>query len=312
MSENAAEAVALLAKAGDRDARREGAAAIAEYERALALGLPPDQRYQALLGLGGALRGVGRHQEAVHVFRAAIGEFPEMAALHIHLALAQHANGEGRQALVTLLDVALRHVPVGDQEPVLVAEREQLAREPLPDDGWRALTESLTRKEFARTFTFPFLFEVSGRMRAGLVTAARDADDDTKVNKRGKAAAGGAAAAVPAPPPASDEPFVIPLRKVASSVPSAITVGRGSANDVVIPDGFVSKVHAFLRHGERGWEMADAGARNGAWIGGKRLDPRGTPLALQSGDLLTFGRVVFFFLDAAALWDRLHPRLGTP
>jgi hypothetical protein len=203
-------------------------------------------------------------------------------------------------------------VPVGDQEPALVAEREQLAREPLPDDGWRALTESLTRKEFARTFTFPFLYEISGRMRGALVTAVNEADDDTKVNRHGKAAAQAAVAPAPAPPTASEEPFVIPLRKVASSVPSAITVGRGGANDVVIPDGFVSKVHAFMRHGERGWEMADAGARNGAWIGGKRLDPNGTPWPLQSGDLLTFGRVVFYFLDAATLWDRLHPRLGKP
>jgi hypothetical protein len=27
---------------------------------------------------------------------------------------------------------------------------------------------------------------------------------------------------------------------------------------------------------------------------------------VHSGDLLTFGRIVFFFLDASDLWDRLH------
>jgi pSer/pThr/pTyr-binding forkhead associated (FHA) protein len=91
-------------------------------------------------------------------------------------------------------------------------------------------------------------------------------------------------------------------------VPSAITFGRGTSNDVTLPDGFVSKVHAFLRRSERGWELADAGARNGVWIGGRRLDGKGVPAPVHSGDLLTFGRIVFFFLDAGDLWDRLHQR----
>jgi pSer/pThr/pTyr-binding forkhead associated (FHA) protein len=95
---------------------------------------------------------------------------------------------------------------------------------------------------------------------------------------------------------------------VTAAVPSAITLGRGSANDVVLPDVFVSKVHAFLRRSDHGWELADAGARNGAWIGGKRLDAKGAPSLVNSGDVLTFGRVVFFFLDAGDLWDRLHQR----
>ena len=98
------------------------------------------------------------------------------------------------------------------------------------------------------------------------------------------------------------------LRKVATAVPSAITFGRGSANDVIMPDSFVSKVHAFLRRGAHGWELSDAGSRNGVWIGGKRLDTKGTPAPVSSGDVLTFGRVVFFFLDAGALWDRMHQR----
>jgi pSer/pThr/pTyr-binding forkhead associated (FHA) protein len=77
---------------------------------------------------------------------------------------------------------------------------------------------------------------------------------------------------------------------------------------VFIPDGFVSKVHAFLRRGSHGWELSDAGSRNGVWIGGKRLDSKGAPSPISSGDVLTFGRVVFFFLDAGALWDRMHQR----
>ncbi|HET6149980.1 MAG TPA: tetratricopeptide repeat protein [Polyangia bacterium] len=302
------EARALLAKAAELETRHDGAAAIPAYERALALGLSPDERYRALLGLGGALRDVGRHPEAVQVFRVAIAEFPEMAAPHAHLALALHASGEGRQALLTLMDLVLRHVPLAEQEPALIEQRDLLARDPGPDERWRALAQSLTRKEFAQAYPFPFLYEISGRMRAALSTDAVD-DEDTKVGRRGKdAGSGSRAAARPAP----EEAFILPLRKVATTVPSAITFGRGNSNDVVLPDPFVSKVHAFLRRSERGWELADAGARNGAWIGGRRLDAKGAPAPVRSGDLLTFGRVVFFFLDAGDLWDRLHPRGAKP
>jgi hypothetical protein len=307
MSETIVEARSLLAKAAEHETRHDGAAAIPAYEHALALGLSPDERYRALLGLGSALRDVGRHQEAVRVFRVAIAEFPEMAAPHAHLALALHANGDGRQALLTLMDLVLRHVPLAEQEAALIEQRDMLARDPGPDERWRALAQSLTRKEFAQAYPFPFLYEVSGRMRTALVTDAAD-DDDTKVGRRGKDAGGGAARAAARPP--SDEAFILPLRKVATTVPSAITFGRGNTNDVVLPDAFVSKVHAFLRRSERGWELADAGARNGAWIGGRRLDGKGAPAPVRSGDLLTFGRVVFFFLDAGDLWDRLHPRGG--
>ena len=296
MSDTVAEARALLVEAGAREARRD-AAAIPTYERALALGLSPDERYRALLGLGNSLRNAGRNHEAVGVFRVAIGEFPEMAAPHAHLALALHATGEARQAMVASLDLILRYAPLGDQEPALTAQRDLLSRDPSPDQDWRALAESLTRKEFAQTFPFPFLSEISGRMRAALV-ADSFGDDDTKVGARAKVAGGEARGGG-----GSDEPYVVPLRKVASAVPSAITFGRGSANDVILPDAFVSKVHAFLRHGEHGWELADAGARNGAWVGGKRLDAKGAPWPVRSGDVLTFGR---------SLLSRRRRALGSP
>jgi hypothetical protein len=308
MSETLLEARSLLASAVEHETRRDHAAAVRAYERALALGLSPDERYRALLGLGSALRGLGRHPEAVQAFRVAIAEFPEMAAPHAHLALALHANGDGRQALLTLLDLVLRHAPLAEQEAALVEQRDLLARDPVGDEHWRALAQSLTRKEFVQAHPFPFLCEISGRMRAALVTDSFD-DEDTKVGRRAKEG-GGAARSAPRAPAAtsSDEPFIVPLRKVATTVPSAITFGRGNGNDVVLPDAFVSKVHAFLRRSERGWELADAGARNGVWIGGRRLDGKGAPAPVRSGDLLTFGRVVFFFLDAGDLWDRLHPR----
>jgi len=300
MSQNLAEARAILAEASEREASHDGAAAIAAYERALALGLPPDERYRALLGLGGALRGVGRHPEAVQVLLVAIGEFPEMAAPHAHLALALYGNGDARQAMVALLDLVLRYAPLAEQEAALTEERDRLSRAPTPDQDWRGLATTLSRKEFVQAFPFPFLYEISGRMRHQLITDTPD--DDTQVSGRVKVAT--VEARAPSAP--SEESVVIALRKVTSAHPTAVTFGRGGGNDVVIRDGFVSKVHAFLRKGERGWELSDAGSRNGAWIGGKRLDAKGAPAPVQSGDVLTFGRVVFFFLEAGALWERVH------
>src|SRR5689334_4864770 len=86
------------------DQRGEEAEAIPDYERALALGLPPEERWQALLGLGSSLRNVGRHEESVRLLRAAVAEFPDQAALQAFLALALCSHGEGRAAVVTLLD----------------------------------------------------------------------------------------------------------------------------------------------------------------------------------------------------------------
>ena len=294
-----AEAQAALTSACEHGARGEENAAIPAYQRALALGLAPDERCRALLGLGSSLVIVGRHEEAVQVLRAAVGEFPQPAALRAFLGLALHANGDGRQAMVALLDLVLRYAPIGEEARALGEQRDLLTRDPVSDDGWPALALSLTRKEFAQAFAFPLLLEISGRMRAAI--GAQTADEETQVGRRVKIVDD-----ADRPPVSSEVPFVMPLRKVATAVPSALTIGRGNGNDVILPDAFVSKVHAFLRLTDGHWELSDAGSRNGAWIGGHRLDPKGAPSPVRSGDVLTFGRVVFFFLDAGGLWDRLR------
>jgi tetratricopeptide (TPR) repeat protein len=290
------EAKAAYQSACAHDGRGEEAAAIPDYERALALGLPPEDRWQALLGLGSSLRNVGRHEESARVLRAGVAEFPEQAALKAFLALALHSHGEGREALVTLLDLVMRYAPIGAYARALGEYRDVLARKPDAADGWDELAKSLTRKEFVGTFPFPFLLEIGGRLRAG----SEFSDEETQVGKRLEAMGD-------APPLApADEPFVMPVRKVASAVPSAVTLGRASTNDVIVRDGFISKVHAFFRNSEGRWELADAGSRNGTWVASRRLDSKGEAVVVRSGDVLTFGRVAFFFLDAAGLWDRLH------
>src|SRR3954466_1649933 len=86
------------------------------------------------------------------------------------------------------------------------------------------------------------------RVRDSIVATAKDADSGriptgafriTELNKpKG------------APAPTTERgarPLVLPLRKVQSTFPSMITVGRTENNDLVIPDEQVSKFHAFFR-----------------------------------------------------------------
>src|SRR5207302_10503529 len=91
----------------------------------------------------------------------------------------------------------------------------------------------------------------------------------------------GAAAAAP-PNERGGRPLVLPLRKVQSTFPSMITVGRTDNNDLVVPDEQVSKFHAFFRLvGER-VEISDAGSRNGTFVGGRRIESRGASVPLPA------------------------------
>lgn len=97
-------------RAGDEDA------ALPHYERALSLGLPNEQRRGALLGLGSTLRNLGRLEESVATLQSAVEEFPDDAALPAFLALAFWSRGDAAEAVSTLLEVAIRHAPVGQYE----------------------------------------------------------------------------------------------------------------------------------------------------------------------------------------------------
>ena len=87
-----------------------------------------------------------------------------------------------------------------------------------------------------------------------------------------------------------------------------ITVGRARNNDIVVPDGLVSKFHAFFRQLDDGdWGLADAGSANGTRLVELDLLPKGQPERVRPGDKIVFGGVsAFRFLDAAGLWAALH------
>lgn len=83
----------------------------------------------------------------------------------------------------------------------------------------------------------------------------------------------------------------------------SLTLGRASANDVVIPDGSLSRCHARLRLEGGLALLEDLGSRNGTFLNGQRLD--GTHQVVP-GDQVTLGRVSFI-LEAGS--SPSHPVL---
>ncbi len=93
------------------------------------------------------------------------------------------------------------------------------------------------------------------------------------------------------------------VKKPGASFRDRITIGRTANNDVVVVDHSVSRLHAYVRDADT-WLVADAGSKNGSWIGGVALEPR-REVALPSGAVLRFGDVHLMFYPATELFDLL-------
>ncbi len=93
------------------------------------------------------------------------------------------------------------------------------------------------------------------------------------------------------------------------SADDAVSVGRGAAADVKIPDSRISKVHAIIeRDAHTGsYTLRDAGSRNGTRLNDRVLVP-GERAALSAGDRIALGPLAFSFNDAAAMQRRLKQR----
>lgn len=105
--------------------------------------------------------------------------------------------------------------------------------------------------------------------------------------------------------PAEVELEVYPLaKKPGASFPDRITIGRTSNNDIVIADTSISRLHAYLRRGQVGWVVADAGSKNGSYLGGVALEPRKEHAIASRADL-RFGDVDVTFYLAAELFAAL-------
>ncbi len=87
-------------------------------------------------------------------------------------------------------------------------------------------------------------------------------------------------------------------------VPGAVlTIGRGEACDVVVDDVRVSRVHARLEAGPRGWTVVDAKSRNGTFLGDERVETlavSNTPLVIRLGSPGDGPAVELFLAPSAA------------
>jgi hypothetical protein len=85
-----------------------------------------------------------------------------------------------------------------------------------------------------------------------------------------------------------------------------VLVGRAASCDVVLPEGSVSKVHAWLQQSDGGgWRLCDAPSANGTLVDGRRVDPAGGGVAVASGAALQFGRQRCEFIESGELFDFL-------
>jgi pSer/pThr/pTyr-binding forkhead associated (FHA) protein len=76
-------------------------------------------------------------------------------------------------------------------------------------------------------------------------------------------------------------------------VKNSISIGRDSANDVVVlNDSRVSRSHAEMRFQDGRWLLLDLGSRNGTIVNGRRV--RQHPL--KGGDRIQCGENVFVFI----------------
>jgi len=78
--------------------------ALAFYEKAIALGLPPNELSGALLGLGSTLRTLGQLDRSAEVLRSGQAQFPGNPEFDAFLTLTLHAQGKYGDALRLALE----------------------------------------------------------------------------------------------------------------------------------------------------------------------------------------------------------------
>jgi tetratricopeptide (TPR) repeat protein len=86
------------------DVLERAAEALSYYEKAIALGLPPNELSGALIGLGSTLRQLGRLERSAEVLRSGQVQFPDNPEFAVFLALTRHEQGRAAEALQLVLE----------------------------------------------------------------------------------------------------------------------------------------------------------------------------------------------------------------
>ncbi|MBI2843991.1 MAG: FHA domain-containing protein [Armatimonadetes bacterium] len=76
--------------------------------------------------------------------------------------------------------------------------------------------------------------------------------------------------------------------------PGENSLGRRPANDIVIPDPYVSGNHAVITASDGCFSILDLGSTNGTFVNGEKLVPN-EPRQLTDGDRMTVGQIEFRF-----------------
>jgi tetratricopeptide (TPR) repeat protein len=74
------------------------------YEKAIALGLPPNELSGAFIGLASTFRTLGQSARAAEVLRSGKAQFPENREFDAFLALALHDLGQHAEAMQLLIE----------------------------------------------------------------------------------------------------------------------------------------------------------------------------------------------------------------
>lgn len=86
------------------DTLGQPADALPYYEKAVALGLSPNELSGALLGLGATLRTLGELDRSAEILRSGKLQFPKNREFDVFLALTLHLQGQHTQALQTVIE----------------------------------------------------------------------------------------------------------------------------------------------------------------------------------------------------------------
>ena len=87
--------------------------------------------------------------------------------------------------------------------------------------------------------------------------------------------------------PAAAKPLRLPPNQ-------RITIGRDEDNNLHLPDGLVSCLHASLEPTEQGWRLIDNRSTNGTFVN----EERHTEALLRAGDIVQIGAYIFQIVEA--------------
>lgn len=102
-----------------------------------------------------------------------------------------------------------------------------------------------------------------------------------------------------APPPTRKNHAMLLLQTPSGPQPipvesTAVSLGRGLGNDVILEDTRVSRHHAQLRYRQRRFWVTDLGSTNGTFVNGERVNET----ALRDGDVVSLGGLELTFRDS--------------